>query len=339
MFSCPTTDSKVKGRYFLADTTKCSISSYKDSNYFKLKKYYYLRVVEIKGMIKKILITGCNGQLGRDLQEAATRHPALQLLCTDIHNLNLTGNHEVMAYVRTHHPAFIINCAAYTAVDKAEEEEDKAFAINAAAVQNLAEAAGECQSRLIHISTDYVFDGTKTTPYTEEDASNPQSAYGRSKLAGEKAALSHPQTMVIRTAWLYTCEGNNFVNTMLRLGAERPTLHVVNDQHGSPTYAADLAEAILTIIDRVTQGTKKFVPGVYHYTNEGVCTWFDFARRIMQLGHCNCTIHPVTTAEYPTKATRPTYSILSKEKIKTIYGLVIPSWEDALLRCFQKKIV
>ena len=289
-------------------------------------------------MNKKILITGCNGQLGRGLQEAGIRYPALQLLCADIHNLDLTNHHEVMAYVLEHQPAFIINCAAYTAVDKAEDEEDKAFAINAAAVQNLAKAAGACEAYLIHISTDYVFDGTKTTPYTEEDAPNPQSAYGRSKLAGEKAALSHPQTMVIRTAWLYTREGNNFVNTMLRLGAEQPALNVVNDQHGSPTYAADLAEALLTTIDSVTHGKKKFVPGIYHYTNEGVCTWFDFAQCIMQLGRRHCAIQPVSTAEYPTKAARPKYSILSKEKIKTTYGLAIPSWEDALLRCFQKNV-
>ena len=289
-------------------------------------------------MNKKILITGCNGQLGRDLQEAALRYPALQLLCTDIHNLDLADATAVTAYIRKHQPSFIINCAAHTAVDEAEDEEDKAFLINAVAVQNLAEAAGACGAHLIHISTDYVFDGTKTTPYTEEDASNPQSAYGRSKLAGEKAALSHPQTMVIRTAWLYTREGHNFVNTMLRLGAERPTLNVVNDQHGSPTYAADLAEALLTIIDNVMHGRQPFVPGVYHYTNEGVCTWFDFAQRIMQLGHRPCTLQPVTTAAYPTKATRPKYSILSKEKIKTTYGLAIPSWEDALLRCFQKNV-
>jgi dTDP-4-dehydrorhamnose reductase len=290
-------------------------------------------------MNKKILVTGCNGQLGRDLQEAASRHPALQLLCTDIHNLDLINKHEVAAYVRRHQPAFIINCAAYTAVDKAEEEEDRAFAINAVAVQHVAEAADECAARLIHISTDYVFDGTKATPYTEEDTPNPQSAYGRSKLAGEKAALSHPQTMVVRTAWLYTCEGNNFVNTMLRLGAERPALNVVNDQHGSPTYAANLAEALLRIIDDVIKDEKNFVPGIYHYTNEGACTWFDFARRIMQLGHRDCVIHPVATAEYPTKATRPQYSLLSKEKIRDTYGIAIPTWEEALSQCFRKKIV
>jgi dTDP-4-dehydrorhamnose reductase len=289
-------------------------------------------------MNNKILVTGCNGQLGRDLQEAAIRYPALRLLCTDIHNLDLTNGHEVKAYALAHRPAFIINCAAYTAVDKAEDEEEKAFTVNAAAVQHLAEAAGACRAQLIHISTDYVFDGTKTTPYTEDDAPHPQSAYGRSKLAGEQAALSHPQTMVIRTAWLYTREGNNFVNTMLRLGAERSSLHVVDDQHGSPTYAADLAEALLSIIDNVMHGKKKFVPGVYHYTNEGACTWFDFARRIMQLGHRDCILHPVTTAEYPTKATRPKFSILSKEKIKTTYGIAVPSWEDALLRCFQKMV-
>jgi dTDP-4-dehydrorhamnose reductase len=288
-------------------------------------------------MNEKILVTGCNGQLGRHLQEAATHYPAMQLLCTDVHNLDLTASHDVTTYVHEHHPACIINCVAYTAVDKAEDEEDRAFAINATAVQHLAEAAAECRSRLIHISTDYVFDGTKPTAYAEDDTPNPQSAYGRSKLAGEQAALAYPQAMVVRTAWLYSHEGNNFVNTMLRLGAERDTLNVVNDQHGSPTYAADLAGALLRIIDGAMRGTTPFVAGIYHYTNEGVCTWFDFARRIMQLGHRSCTIRAVSTTEYPAKAVRPKYSILSKEKIKTTYGIAIPTWDDALARCFQLK--
>jgi dTDP-4-dehydrorhamnose reductase len=289
-------------------------------------------------MTTKILLTGCNGQLGRDLQEKATSYPALQLLCTDIHNLNLLDKQSVTDYVLHHKPAFIINCAAYTAVDKAEEEEDKAFAVNATAVQHLADAAHEVNAHLVHISTDYVFDGLKTTPYTEEDAVSPQSAYGRTKLAGEKAALSHPQTMVVRTAWLYTAEGNNFVNTMLRLGAERTDLNVVNDQYGSPTYAADLAAALLAIIDKVIRQEKTFTAGIYHYTNEGVCTWFDFAQRIMQTGQRRCALHPVSTDEYPTKAVRPKYSVLSKEKIKTIYGISIPTWDEALTRCFEKKV-
>ncbi|MDR3236851.1 MAG: dTDP-4-dehydrorhamnose reductase [Prevotellaceae bacterium] len=286
-------------------------------------------------MYKKILITGCNGQLGRDLQAAAARYSALQLLCTDVHNLNLTDNRAVMDYATAHHPDFIINCAAYTAVDKAEDEEEKAFAVNSLAVQNLACAAEKTNARLIHISTDYVFDGRHADPYAEDDCTNPQSAYGRSKLAGEKAALSHLQTMVVRTAWLYTAEGNNFVNTMLRLGAERTDVNVVNDQYGSPTYAADLAETLLCIIDKVTHREKLFTPGIYHYTNEGVCSWYDFAQRIMQLGQRRCTVHPITTAEYPTKAVRPQYSVLSKEKIKTNYGIVVPTWDEALQRCMR----
>ncbi len=284
-----------------------------------------------------ILIIGSKGQLGRDIQRAAADFPHIELLCTDVDELDITQVDAVRNFCIRHRPQFIVNCAAYTAVDKAEDEPEKAFSINAAAVQHLTEAAASIDAFLLHISTDYVFDGTSSSPYTEKDAVNPLSVYGKTKLAGEQAALAYEKSMVIRTAWLYTAEGNNFVNTMLRLGAERTDINVVNDQYGSPTYAFDLASALLKIIGLIQTNPATFQGGVYHFTNEGVCTWFDFATNIMEIGQRKCTVHPVTTAEYPTKAHRPTYSVLNKEKIKQIYSLAIPSWEDALVRCFQQK--
>ncbi len=285
----------------------------------------------------KVLITGCKGQLGRDIQTCALQYPNIQLLCTDVDTLDLTKTADVKAYMNEHRPDFIINCAAYTAVDKAEDEEALAFKLNAYAVDHLVSGASLVNAILIHISTDYVFDGHNNKPYLESDAVNPQSAYGVTKLAGEKSALSYARSMVVRTAWLYTAEGNNFVNTMLRLGAERSEINVVSDQYGSPTYAADLANTLLSIVDKISSGESPFVAGVYHYTNEGHCSWADFATRIMGLGKRICTVHPISTAEYPTKARRPAYSILSKEKIKTTYGITIPTWEDALERCFTHK--
>jgi dTDP-4-dehydrorhamnose reductase len=288
---------------------------------------------------KKILITGCKGQLGCDLQKAATTHTALQSLCTDIDTLDLTQEEAVRSFILDYHPDFIIHCAAYTAVDKAEDDEEKASLLNTNVVEYITGPAEDINARFIHISTDYVFDGMKNTPYLEDDKVNPQSVYGRTKLLGEKAALKYENSMIIRTAWLYSTGENNFVNTMLKMGSERSDINVVNDQYGSPTYSADLAEALLSIVSMVVGGEKPFVPGIFHYSNEGVCTWFDFARRIMQLAHLDCRIHPVDTAGYPTKAARPKYSVLSKDKIKTIYGLTVPAWEDALRRCLEKKVM
>ncbi len=285
----------------------------------------------------KVLITGCKGQLGRDLQHCAAGYPDLELLCTDVDTLDLCQSPSVKNYINGHRPHFIINCAAYTAVDKAEEDEERAFALNAYVVEHLVAAASIVNAKLIHISTDYVFDGRNEHPYLESDPVNPQSVYGISKLAGEKAALSYAHSMVVRTAWLYTADGNNFVNTMLRLGAERKDINVVSDQVGSPTYAADLADALLRIIMKTANKETDFVPGVYHYTNEGHCSWYEFAQRIMELGHRHCTTHPISTDQYPTAARRPAYSILSKEKIKSTYGIEIPAWDDALQRCFQQK--
>ena len=287
-------------------------------------------------MSKKILITGCRGQLGRDLQECAKFYSNIQPLCIDIDTLDLTQQSAVQNYINEHQPDFIINCAAYTAVDKAEDEEEQAILLNATAVEYLINAAKQVNAYLIHISTDYVFDGKKQTPYLETDPVNPQSAYGRSKLMGENIALTYEHSMVIRTSWLYTAVGNNFVNTMLRLGAERNEINVVDDQRGTPTYAADLADAILTIISKIDHAEKPFIPGIYHYSNEGVCSWFNFAQRIMALGQRPCLVHPIDSSQYPTKAARPAYSVLSKEKIKTKYELRIPAWTDALERCFLK---
>lgn len=287
-------------------------------------------------MGRKVLITGCKGQLGRCLQDISNCYPDLQPLYTDIDTLDLTQPLDVRNYINKHRPDVIVHCAAYTAVDKAEDEEEQAMLLNANAVDYLTTEAEKINALLIHISTDYVFDGKKQTPYVETDVVNPQSAYGRTKLAGEKAALRYNRSLVIRTAWLYSAYGNNFVNTMLRLGAERSALNVVNDQRGTPTYAADLADAIWSIISKIDKGEKPVIAGIYHYSNEGECSWFDFAQRIMTLGQRPCIVQPIHSSEYPTKAARPAYSVLNKEKIKTTYGLPVPAWEEALVRCFNK---
>jgi len=284
----------------------------------------------------KVLVTGSKGQLGRELQRVAATFPQLSFIYTDVDELNITKGDDAREFMELHRPAFIINTAAYTAVDKAEDEHDAAALLNGIAVGNLVKAAFVVNAHLLHISTDYVFDGNKKTPYVETDMINPLSVYGQTKLEGERAVASYNKGMTVRTAWLYAAEGNNFVNTMLRLGAERTELSVVNDQYGSPTYAGDLANTLLQIITNVAVQPKAFVPGMYHYTNEGMCTWYDFAERIMQLGQRSCKVLPCTTDDYPTKAHRPQYSVLNCEKIKQTYGISIPTWENALTRCFEK---
>ena len=285
-----------------------------------------------------ILITGSKGQLGRNIQQAAAKSfPHFSFVCADVDELDITQAAAVHNFCTQHQPKFIINCAAYTAVDKAEDETEKAAVVNTDAVMNLTEAAASINAFLLHISTDYVFDGNTNMPYTEKDAVNPLSVYGKTKLAGEHAALAYARSMVVRTAWLYAAEGNNFVNTMLRLGNERTSVNVVNDQYGSPTYAYDLAKTLLKIVDKVNKNPAAFHSGIYHFTNEGTCSWFDFAKKIMELGQCNCIVNPVNSAAYPTAAHRPKYSALSKEKIKQTYGIRIASWEDGLIRCFKQK--
>ena len=251
---------------------------------------------------------------------------------TDVEELDITNFKAICAFIETHDIDTIINCAAYTAVDQAEDDEEKAMKLNRDAVANLANAAVKLDCLLVHISTDYVFDGTSDHPYTEKDTTNPQSVYGRTKLEGEQAIKkSGCLYIIIRTAWLYSGYGNNFVKTMIRLGKERDGLGVVFDQIGTPTYANDLARAIYTIIN------KGIVRGIYHFSNEGVCSWYDFTVAIHRLaGITSCKVRPLHTAEYPAKANRPAYSVLDKTKIKTTFGIEIPHWEESLERCIGK---
>jgi dTDP-4-dehydrorhamnose reductase len=282
----------------------------------------------------KILVTGANGQLGREIQKISiNNNNSVKYIFTDYDELDITNKNSVKIFFREHKPDFLINCAAYTAVDKAETDYEKALLINSDAVANLADACKICDTTFLHISTDYVFDGKKPTEYFETDVTNPISAYGKTKLLGEQNALAYSKTIVIRTAWLYSSFGNNFVKTMLRLGSEREKISVVADQIGSPTYAEDLAKAILKIIEMITENPEKTKFGIYHFSNEGSCSWCDFAKEIMKLGNKNCEVKSISTAEYPTPAQRPQHSLLSKNKIKTDYGVDVPHWKTSLERC------
>jgi dTDP-4-dehydrorhamnose reductase len=281
-------------------------------------------------MSKNLLITGANGQLGSELQLLAVLYPSFRFFPTDVDTLNLCNKDEIELFIRENAIDYVINCAAYTAVDKAEDDAALCYKINRDTVRNLAEAASG-KSRIIHISTDYVFDGTGQSPLKETDKTNPQSVYGKSKLEGEQVLMEVlPESIIIRTAWLYSSFGNNFVKTMIRLGKEKESLNVVNDQTGTPTYAADLAKAILDIIAFI-ENRNVFPAGIYHYSNEGICSWYDFCLKILELADIKtCKVNPVSTAEYPTKAKRPVYSVLDKTKIKDIFQIEIPQWETSL---------
>ncbi len=281
-----------------------------------------------------ILITGANGQLGNELRQCCNES-ANNYLFTDIAELDITNAIAVLQYIRENKIDVIVNCAAYTQVDRAEEEVELADRINRHAVASLALAATQNGATLIHISTDYVFAGTANTPYTEEDIALPTTVYGRTKLAGEEAIRqSGCNYLIIRTAWLYSTYGNNFVKTILRLTTERERLQVVADQTGCPTYAADLAAVIHHIIE---QGKYQGYKGTYHFTNEGVCTWYDFATEIArQANHTQCRITPCSTDEYPTKAHRPAYSVLDTAKIKKTFDIQIPTWRESLTECLKK---
>ena len=280
----------------------------------------------------KILITGCNGQLGNELQLLEKIYPNHQWLNTDVEELDITNQLAVNQFVAENKVDGIVNCAAYTAVDKAESDRQLATALNTEAPAYLAAAIEKRGGWLLHISTDYVFDGTNHTPYVETDTPCPDSVYGSTKLAGEMGVMKFcRKTMIIRTGWLYSTFGNNFVKTMLRLGRERDKLGVVFDQVGTPTYAHDLAQAIMTAIE---QGVK---PGIFHFSDEGVCSWYDFAKAIHRMAGINrCQVSPLHTEEYPTPASRPHYSVLDKTKIKQTYGIVIPQWEESLQKCLER---
>lgn len=279
-----------------------------------------------------ILITGCNGQLGNEMQLLEAANPQYQFFNTDAKELDITDKNAINSYVDTHAIDVIVNCAAYTAVDKAENDRQQATALNAEAPAYLAAAMSRRGGALIQISTDYVFDGTHHVPYVETDTPCPDSVYGSTKLAGEIAAQRIcPRTMIIRTAWLYSTFGNNFVKTMIRLGREKNELGVIFDQIGSPTYAADLAALIMTAIN------KGIVPGVYHFSNEGVISWYDFTKAIHRIaGIKDCHVRPIHTEEYPTPAKRPHYSVLDKTKVKQTFGIEVPYWEDSLEDCIKK---
>lgn len=278
-----------------------------------------------------ILITGCNGQLGNELQLLEKNYSEHTFFNTDVHELDITNAEAIDKFVSSNNIDIIINCAAYTAVDKAESNKELCQVLNAEAPAYLAKAISKRNGWMIQVSTDYVFDGTKNTPYVETDSPCPNSVYGSTKLDGEKAVeQACKNTMIIRTAWLYSSFGNNFVKTMMRLGKEKEELNVIFDQIGTPTYARDLAIAIMTAVE------KGIVPGIYHFSNEGVISWYDFTKAIHRLsGITSCHVRPIHTEEYPTAATRPHYSVLDKTKIKKTYGIEIPYWEDSLAECIN----
>ena len=272
-----------------------------------------------------LLVTGANGQLGQELRLILGDKAEY----VDYADLDITDAAAVKAFFRTRAFEAIINCAAYTAVDKAESEPEKAWAVNAAGPENLAKTG----IPMVQISTDYVFDGQKCRPYVENDKANPRSVYGKSKLAGEQAVLdTAPAVVVLRTAWLYSPFGNNFVKTMLRLGAEKDVLKVVFDQVGTPTYAAHLAQAVAAVLPRLEAGYKE----VFHFSNEGVCSWYDFATEIMAQGGRKCKVLPIESKDYPTAAERPAFSVLNKEKFKTSFGMEIPHWQKGLEECLKR---
>lgn len=279
--------------------------------------------------MKNILVTGSKGQLGNELRVLAAGHPEHRFFFTDIEELDITDREAVTAFVRDNHIDVLVNCAAFTAVDRAESEPQLCRKLNAEAPRLLAEAMQAAGGWMLQVSTDYVFDGTAHTPYREDAPTCPRSVYGSTKLEGEEGVMQAcPRSVVVRTAWLYSSFGNNFVKTMLRLGREREELGVIFDQIGTPTYAADLARAILTI------ACGEPVPGIYHFSNEGVCSWYDFTREIhRQAGIGGCRVRPLRTEEYPTPAARPHYSVLDKTKIKQTYGIEIPWWQDSLAEC------
>lgn len=279
-----------------------------------------------------ILVTGSNGQLGSEIRALSSDY-SYNFFFTDRESLDITNSDTVKNLIEKNNINTIINCAAYTAVDKAESDEENADKINHLAVKNFAEIAKEKDIKLIHISTDYVFDGKNFKPYTEDDTTNPNGVYGNTKLKGEKAFLhgSPKNSIIIRTSWVYSSFGANFVKTMLRLGKEKESLGVIFDQVGTPTYARDLAKAILDILPNI----KNEKPEIYNYSNEGVLSWYDFAKEIMRMAKLDCQINPIETYEYPTPAQRPHYSLLNKAKIKKEFGISIPFWKDSLDECLK----
>ncbi|MGZ5255909.1 MAG: dTDP-4-dehydrorhamnose reductase [Flavitalea sp.] len=281
--------------------------------------------------MKKILVTGSNGQLGSELKQIAINFPQYEFLFTDRNILPIDQQAAVDLFFEEHKPDFCINCAAYTAVDKAETDRETAMNINGNAPGFLGAASTKFDVKMIHVSTDYVFNGNSSIPYNEEDQTDPVNFYGQTKLEGELNLLaSNPDAIVIRTAWVYSEFGNNFVKTMLRLMKDRPAISVVNDQVGSPTYARDLAELIMVVVQ--DENWKK---GIYHYSNEGEISWYDFALQIREVAGLQCEVNPVPSSGYPTPAKRPAFSLLDKSKIKSAYNVEVPGWKESLSVCMK----
>jgi dTDP-4-dehydrorhamnose reductase len=284
-----------------------------------------------------ILVTGSNGQLGKALKKISASFPQFEFIFLSKEDLPIHHFEMVRHDFNIYHPQYCINCAAYTAVDRAEQEKERAFHINAEAVGVLAAVCKAHDCKLIHISTDYVFDGMASVPYNEDSPTNPQTVYGASKLEGEKQALQlNPDSIIIRTSWVYSEYGKNFVKTMLKLMNEKAEINVVNDQFGSPTYAADLADAILQIIIFNTQHSTLNIQGVYNFSNEGIVNWHEFAIAIKELAGSNCKINPIPTSQYPTPAKRPAYSALDKTKIQQSFGIVLKDWKESLATCLSR---
>ncbi len=287
---------------------------------------------------KQVLITGSDGQLGSSLLKLKSDFSQLDIIPTDLKDLDISKEQDIIKYLSSKSIDYVINAAAYTAVDRAEEEELQAFKVNHSGPKNLANVCGQLKIPLIHISTDYVFSGKAHLPYKEEDPTSPIGVYGRSKLAGESSVLdSGVYGLVIRTSWLYSEYGNNFVKSMVRLGQSRSDLRVVFDQIGSPTYAENLAHSILKIISGFVEGSFVVEPvEIYHYCNQGICSWYDFAQSIMEIGEINCKVHPITSEEFPLPAKRPHYSVLNTRKIRDKFALEVPHWRESLSKCIEQ---
>jgi len=285
----------------------------------------------------KILVTGGNGQLGREIQELAPAYSRFEFVFLSREDMPINNFELVRVFFNSVKPVYCINCAAYTAVDKAESERDLAFQVNGESVGVLAAICKEHDTKFIHVSTDYVFNGEGNYPYTENFPTDPVNVYGASKLEGERQAVQlNPDAVIIRTSWVYSSFGKNFVKTMIRLMNEKDEIKVVNDQIGSPTYAADLGEVILKIIYDLDLQPAEWKPGIYNFSNEGIISWFEFAQAIKELINCPCDVKPITTADYPTPAKRPAYSVLDKTKIQETFGVQLKDWKESLAICIEK---
>ena len=285
----------------------------------------------------KILVTGSGGQLGKELQDLAPLFPQFEFVFLSKEDMPIHNFELVRVFFNSVKPAYCINCAAYTAVDKAETEKELALQVNGEAVGVLAAVCKEQDTKFVHISTDYVFNGEAAYPYTENFPTDPVSVYGATKLEGEKQAVGfNPGCIIIRTSWVYSSYGKNFVKTMIRLMNEKDEIKVVNDQIGSPTYAADLAEVIMKIIGNGQSAIGKWQPGVYNFSNEGIISWFEFAQAIKEIIKCPCEVKPIPTSGYPTPAKRPAYSVLDKTKIQEIFGIQLKDWKESLAACIEK---